>query len=463
MEEDDDNYDDNAAPSAEFAAEIAKFIKETTNNKPISYYGLPKNWTSREERNKYRDIDADESILYLYFFWNEVMATLPICLRNIFNKSPDDCEFYATMAVVMYEFIQYKALSCSAKEVEDFITSYRRIWALMSKDCGDWVNLGQKPRGDARTHNLFAFCPADCKVNPHATDEVDKMNIDNKTLRYALRSMFRDHLNAILDTEATEGAEVTKDESQQIGLALSTMSDLSIEVGQVGNHGKGNQIGPYNLQVDARHADFIEKHKDDLQIPGGGGKSYTGVHMNALIGGLDVVLRGILTYKTTGLPLRVLFQSTRERQLLLNFDDLQVHASKFIAWCPYPHPNSFQQWLTVHHSRDALSGLMDRSQSVAWQSSLDGAMVTINGRERRLHVPTTEALSNAVQQRFMLRKNNNKTLTDADRAKIEEIEEVKTKMTTMNEDTKRKAAEIAETKKKIRVLERKKMRMEGKK
>ena len=104
---------------------------------------------------------------------------------------------------------------------------------------------------------------------------------------------------------------------------------------------------------------------------------------------------------------------------------------------------------------------MDLSQSVAWQPSLDGAMVTINGRERRLHVPATEALSNAVQQRFMLCKNNNKTVTDADKAKIEKTEEVKSKTKTMNEDTKRKAAEIAEKKKKIRVLERKRKRIEN--
>jgi hypothetical protein len=461
MEEDDNNYDDNAAPSAELAAEIAKFIKVTTNNKPISSYGLPKNWTSREERSKYPDVDANKSILCLYFFWNEVMTTLPICLRNIFNKSPKKCTIFAILAVVMYEFIEYKAFSCSTKEVEDFITSYRSIWALVNKDCGDCFNLGQKHRGNILTHLLLAFCPADCKINPHATDEVDKMWIGNKTLRYVLRSMLRDHLNSLLDTEGTEGAEVTADESEQIGLALSTMSDLGIEVGQVGNNGKGNKIGPYKLQVEARHEGFIEEHKDDLKIPGGGGKSYTGVHMNALIGGLDVVLRAILTYKTTGLPLRVQFQSTRERQLLLNFDNLQVHASHVIVWCPYPHPNSFQQWLTVHHSQDVLSGLMDLSQSVAWQPSLDGAMVTINGRERRLHVPATEALSNAVQQRFMLRKNNNKTVTDADKAKIEKIEEVKSKTTTMNEDTKRKAAEIAEKKKKIRVLERKRKRIEN--
>ena len=274
MEEDDDNYD--AAPSAELAAEIAKFIKETTNNKRISSYGLPENWTSREERSKHPNIDAKESTLCRHFFWNEVMTTLPICLRNIFNKSPKKCTIFAILAVVVYEFIEYKAFLCSTKEVEEFITSYRSIWASVSKDCGDCFNLGQKHRGNILTHLLFAFCTAGCKFNQHATEEVDKMNIDNKTLRYVLRSMLRDHLNSLLDTEGTEGAEVTADESEQIGLALSTMSDLGIEVGQVGNNGKGNQIGPYKLQVEARHEGFIEEHKDDLKIPGGGGKSYTG-------------------------------------------------------------------------------------------------------------------------------------------------------------------------------------------
>ena len=251
--------------------------------------------------------------------------------------------------------------------------------------------------GEAQSYkkvlHLLAFCVSECIAYKDGTD---KMDPTNHTLKYSDCNIFRDYLRAA-------GYDCTKKESQQIALENIAKSDGWIEAGLVG---KGNEWSQYEAQLNARFAEFCEEFKVKLLITDGPSKieqktytHYRGVHIVAVAGLLNVGLRALLTYVKYQVPLSVLVESTRVRDLFFErrghqFDVIQKNA---IGIYPFIHPNRHQQFLTNYSAEEI--GKLDISYSLAHRA-LDGIEIIV--KSSTMTFRATSSTGNS--QRFTLRK-----------------------------------------------------------
>eukprot|EP00984_Skeletonema_dohrnii_P003200 scaffold1065_cov114-Skeletonema_dohrnii-CCMP3373.AAC.9 len=455
-DEDGEDSNDGADKGYETAEEA---ITATTNNRTIQCYELSERLHNKA-RLSYAKKDASDSILNGYF-WNQPMINLPIILRNILIRVGDlnEIGIYVVLAVLMYEYVEYEMKSTSPEEHMRIIKWFRDKWAMV----GDHINLGQFPNGRILMHSCTAFGTADDVDNPYATDKVDKINLNNHTMRHMGQSIVYDHLTALLGEDA-----LTKDEAEGIVNEHTTRSDLFTEIGLVGN---GNEASDYHKQLKLRHDPFCKNYKHLLKIVGQAFfemrevKHYTGYHISALIGGLDLVMRAELTLKTTKRTLTVNMQSTRSGECLLNYagnDDFDVRFNGNITVCRSIHPNRYERWLTTL-SLDVIKKIA-YSHSVAWMP-LHGAVVTMSNQRVRLDLPPGQALSDGVVQRWWLRKSKvEASLDEKTIARIEEIEEIEEEKRKTKSETKEIQAKTKELRKKMKInkrLQKKKKNRQG--
>ena len=131
----------------------------------------------------------------------------------------------------------------------------------------------------------------------------------------------------------------------------------------------------YLKQLEARFRIFCKRFKDRLIIDRGmeiDGKWYTqyeGIHISALVGLLDVILRALLTKAKTNEPLRLLIHSKRIRHLFFNVKpgthEFDVLTTVWLIICPFVHPNYHQIWLSKLGI--ALIKKLDLSYSAAFE------------------------------------------------------------------------------------------------
>ena len=205
--------------------------------------------------------------------------------------------------------------------------------------------------------------------------------------------MLRDYLGAL-------GYEIAKEELLRLFREHCTISDGFNECGE---HGNGNVWADYMKQLVGRLGPFCSRFKDELKIDGTCQTYYTGMHINALTGLCDVILRAAQTYSKTRMPMHVIVLSTRIRNLLFTIpdgkDEFDAFGNGVIIICPLSHPNDIQNFLTTYTRKTIVK--FDDSFSFGFRP-LHGAPVRVEGRDEPVAIKIGR--SNCYEQRWLALK-----------------------------------------------------------
>lgn len=167
---------DNSSPIASSGYSSVDQAIERTPSKPMSDFNLNK----LKENSHWYDEQMAEVILK-GFRVHPNMIALMLTLRRIYQKKPDECPIQVLLIISTLEFVvAYGKQKKNGTDIEAFIKFIREQWSLV----GEYINLGQVPKGN-RIHHLLAFCTFDCINNEVGTDGLDKMKMENHTLKYA--------------------------------------------------------------------------------------------------------------------------------------------------------------------------------------------------------------------------------------------------------------------------------------
>jgi hypothetical protein len=154
---------------------VDEAIEHTPSN-PKAEFNLTK---LKENSHWYEEQKARE--ILKGFCVHPNMIALMLTLHRIYDKKPDECPIQVLLIISTLEFVvAYGKQKKNGTDIEAFIQFIRKQWSLV----GEYINLGQVPKGN-RVHHLLAFCTSECINHEVGTDVLDKMKMENHTLKYA--------------------------------------------------------------------------------------------------------------------------------------------------------------------------------------------------------------------------------------------------------------------------------------
>jgi len=419
----------------EIRTQIRMLVEQTTNKKSVdSYNNLEKIMSMLEGRDNFVEKAPNDSVLSRDYLIGMVLSALPRQLRRIYQRNPTKCPIQIIALVLKYEFVEYKMKAAPLDVIKKYVELDRALWAEIDEN-GNYINMGQRPNEDDGTVIITAFGTKKCKSYNKGTDNMDKMNSNNHTIRYMKRNIFRDYLFAI-------GYPCSEDEAEQIFDANIGTFDLWNECGL---YLDGNDWDGFDYQLKARYSSFCNEFKDELEIDGGSVIENTryyhfnGIHIAALSSALDLTIRARMWNLTTNTPLRVFVHSKRVLRLLggepKDGKDLyEVRLNKNIAVGGGPHPTYQQKNITSCSLTDVK--LMDKAYSFA---CLPIAKIYGNC-----------TLSNSWEQRWMEQKG----MEDEANSDSEEINEINAKKVAIILETEEKERKTKEARKEAKVASR---------
>jgi hypothetical protein len=414
-------------------AQIRKLVKQTTNKKSVdSYINLGQIMSMLEGRDNFVEKAANDSVLFEYLI-GTIMSELPRRLRRIYQRNPTKCPIQIIALVYKYEFVEYKMKKASLDVIKKFVELDRELWAKIDEN-GNYINKGQRPTEDKGTVIMLAFGTKKTSCYNKGTDNVDKMDSGNSTIRYVKRNIFRDYLFAI-------GHPCSKDDAERIFDENIGLTDLWDECGL---YLEGNDWDGFDYQLLVRYSSFCNEFQNELEIEGvsviEGTRyyHYNGIHIAALSSALDLAIHARMWNLATNKRFRVFVHTTRGLGLLCGEPEdgrsqYEVRYNDNIVMGGGLHPNA-EKFITNLLSTDVKS--IDKAYSLA---CLPIAKIYGNC-----------TLSNSWEQRWMEQKG----IEDEANSDSEEINEINAKKVAIILETEEKERKTKEARKEAKVASR---------